>query len=102
MIPILSKRSFALPSHTIIHGKNSNLVHDSDLSDLIQKDLFTSNGNSEVDDKFFDDDPLSNDDVEKSIVFDNETYKSSEIVDNLYHRSLTKYDSENLIYKTRS
>ena len=69
---------------------------------MFQKDLFTSNGNSEVDDKFFDDDPLSNDDVEKSIVFDNETYKSSEIVDNLYHRPLTKYDSENLIYKTRS
>ena len=78
--------------------KERNLVttHDSDRSDIIQKDLRTSYGNFELDDQVFEDDLLCNNSNDTSILFDNEIYNPVVLGYDNHHPSRYKTDFENI------
>ena len=76
--------------------QNPETLLDSDTSDRLLKDLYTSQINSEVDDDVFDDDPFCNEDSDQSIMFDTKLYKPVNLEANHYHLSRIKSGSETL------
>ena len=80
----------------LIWSKNeqkSELFHDSDTSDMIQNDRYTSNDKYEFDDNLFDDDPFCRDDDDQSVTFNREFFKSAALNDSQYHIWGLKLDS---------
>ena len=71
--------------------QNSEVFDDSDTSDMIQIDLYTSYGNSEKNDNVFVDDPFCFHHDDQSILFDNELYISVDMDDDQYHISRIKF-----------
>ena len=65
----------------MFNEQNPVTIQDSFTSDMIEKDLCTSDDNFELDDHCFDDDPLCNDSDGKSIMFDIQLYKSVKLDD---------------------
>ena len=68
-----------IPHIQLYNVQKPETIHDSDTSDVIQTDLFTSYDNSEFHINVFDDDPFCIDDDDQSIMFDNELYKFSKL-----------------------
>ena len=80
-----------------IHSNNEQHpvpIHDSGTSDMIQNDLYTSYGTSDLDDHVSDDDSLCNDCDDTKIMFDNELYKSVNVDDDYHHLVRSNSDSE--------
>ena len=102
LIPYYLKVLWLFPHIQIYNEQNPEIFHDSDRSDIIQNDLYTSYDLSEFDDSVFDDDPLPNDNDDISIMFDNELYKSVNFDDDNYRPSRWKCDSEELYNIPRS
>ena len=87
LIPFYSTELWLFPLSQSYNKRNSGIIHDSDTTDKIQKNIYTSNNNSEFDDNVFDKDPFFNNGNNHLIVFDIELYKSEEIDDDHYHHT---------------
>ena len=66
---------------------NSEIIQNSDISDVIQNDLYISYDNSELDDNVFDDHPCCNETDDQSITFDSELQIIAKLEDNHNHPS---------------
>ena len=103
LIPYYPKALLLFPPIQSDNEQNSEIIHDdSDTSDMIQNDLYTSNDNSQFDDIVFDDDLFNHIDYNQSNMFDNELYCSASLIDDQYYLSAAKSDSEKIHYKPRS
>ena len=78
------------------------MFHDSDTSERIQRVSFTSYKISEIEDLVIKDDPLCNDNQNKSNFFENDWYESVTSDENQHPPSRSKSDSKSLLYKPKS
>ena len=84
---IYSDEPFLLPHTQKYNEQTSEIIHGSDISERSQNDLYSSYDKSEFDDTVFDDDPICNDNDDKSIFLGKELFKSVH-QDDVNHRLL--------------
>ena len=88
MIPKYPKELLLYPHIQLHNEQNPEKFNDSDTTDIVQNDLYSSYDDSELDKNSFEDDPFSNDDDGQSIMFDIEFHKSTFLEDNHFQPSI--------------
>ena len=96
LLPYYPQEPLLFPHIESYKEQNTEIFHDSDTSDKIQNDLYKFYDNSDFDESDFDDETISNDPDDQSIMFDNATYGSVKLDDNHYQISRSKPDSRSL------
>ena len=76
--------------------QNAVTTQDSDISDTIQNDLFSSYDTPELDYIVFDDDPFCNNYDDTSTMFDNELYKTLSLDEDDLQPYRSKSDNQSL------
>ena len=87
MIPYYSKEPLLFPRIQSNNENNSEVIQNSDISDMVQNELYISKDNSDLDDNVFDDDPCCDETDDQSITFNSEIQKSAKLEDNHNHPS---------------
>ena len=71
MIAFYPEETVFLSSRYIIHWKNQPTNHDSDTTDMIRNDPYTSCDTCDLDDDVFNDKPIYEEKIDTSLMFDN-------------------------------